>query len=66
MLRPMTTLAEFLVAHPIPGSVELLSTILDALTRVFHSHSPQSDANYIMQLLMSILESVASSISVSG
>ncbi|KAF8525719.1 armadillo-type protein [Gautieria morchelliformis] len=61
-LGPMTVLVEILVAHDMPGSVELMSTGLDVLTRVFHTHSSQSDANYLMQLLMSMLKSIASSI----
>jgi hypothetical protein len=62
----MTVLVEILVAHTMPGSVELMSSAIDALTRVFHAHSSQSDANYLMQLLMSMLESIASSITVSA
>jgi hypothetical protein len=58
----MTVLVEILVAHDMLGSVELMSTGLDVLTRVFHTHSTQSDANYLLQLLMSMLQSIASSI----
>lgn len=65
-LRPLAILAEILVGHPMPSSVGLMSAALDTLTRVFDTHSSQSDANYIMQLLMSVLESIATSTSVSG
>lgn len=63
-LRPMIVLVEILVAHPMPDSMELMSSALDVLSRVFHNHASQSDASYLMQLLMSMLESIALSTSV--
>ncbi|KAF8578875.1 ARM repeat-containing protein [Ramaria rubella] len=60
-LRPLTVLVEILAAHPMPGSVEVMSSALDVLARVCHIYS-QTDTNYVMQLLMSIIESIATSI----
>ncbi|GJJ09338.1 hypothetical protein Clacol_003560 [Clathrus columnatus] len=59
----LTVLAEILVAHSVPGSPELLSCALDTLAAICHGQSLQSDAHYTIQLFMTIIETMVSSIS---
>jgi U3 small nucleolar RNA-associated protein 10 len=56
---------EVLEARPLPGSLDLISHLLETLNRVVQSVSPaQADVSYIEQLLMSTIESSASKIKV--
>ncbi|KAF8515684.1 armadillo-type protein [Hysterangium stoloniferum] len=60
-LRLLTTLIEILIAQPLSGSIELMSTALDTLTQVCHAHSSQPEANYVTQLLLTILDVITTS-----
>ncbi|KAJ3530702.1 hypothetical protein NM688_g7673 [Phlebia brevispora] len=58
-------LAEVLGAKPLPGSVELVSCLLEALSKIFHdAESNATDKSYLEQLFMSALENSAVNVSV--
>ncbi|TCD67119.1 snoRNA-binding rRNA-processing protein utp10 [Steccherinum ochraceum] len=59
-LSSLTLLAELLGSKKFPGSVDLVSALLDTLTKVVHdAPSTESDKVFVEQLLMSALENVA-------
>ena len=62
----LSLLAEVLAARALPGSLELITCLLETLGAVAHA-SPASDADhaYVEQLLMSAVEASASAIAVS-
>ncbi|KAF8630264.1 hypothetical protein AX17_005450 [Amanita inopinata Kibby_2008] len=63
-LRQLTLLVEVLGTTSLPGSLDLISKLLDTLNRVAQSISPtQADVNYIEQLLISAIENAAEKIS---
>lgn len=56
----LTLLAELLGSKKLPGSVDLISALLDTLTKVVHdAPSTEGDKVFVEQVLMSALESVA-------
>lgn len=56
---------EVLGARSLPGSPELVASLLDTLSHVLHDTSvPPSDKTYVEQLLLSALENVISNIPV--
>lgn len=62
----LTLLAEILSASPLPGSLDLISRLLDTLNNVLHYEPPaQGDKSYVEQLLMSAVESAANKVVVS-
>ena len=62
----LTLLAEILSAKPLPGSLDLISRLLDTLNSVLHFEPPaQGDKSYVEQLLMSAVESAAEKVAVS-
>ncbi|KAI0092311.1 armadillo-type protein [Irpex rosettiformis] len=61
----LTTLAEVLGAKPLPGSSELVSTLLDTLSKTINDGSVASaDKAYLEQLLLSAIDNVVTNISV--
>ncbi|KAF9468309.1 hypothetical protein BDZ94DRAFT_1246474 [Collybia nuda] len=59
----LSLLTEVLGTRSLPGSLDLISHLLETLNRVIQSVSPaQADINYIQQLLMSAIENVANKI----
>lgn len=64
-LSKLTFLLEVLASQQLPGSVELLSGLLDTLSGLLTiSVASKSDLIYTEQLLMSCMDSVASRIEV--
>lgn len=64
-LPRLSLLVEILGTKSLPGSLDLISCLLDTLNKVVQSLPPaQADVNYIEQLLMSAMESVSSKITV--
>ncbi|KAF8797612.1 hypothetical protein BYT27DRAFT_7204423 [Phlegmacium glaucopus] len=62
-LPRLSLLVEILGTKSLPGSLDLISCLLDTLNKVVQSFpSAQADVSYIEQLLMSAVESVASKI----
>jgi hypothetical protein len=62
---PLTILVEVLGGKPLPGSSELVITLLDSLSKVINDGSvPATDKIYIEQLLLSALDNAVSNISV--
>ena len=62
----LVLLAEILAASSLPGSLDLISRLLDALNSVLHYEPPaQGDKSYIEQLLMSAVENAAQNVIVS-
>lgn len=58
---------EVLGTRSLPGSLDLISNLLETLNRVLQSvTSAQTDINYVEQLLMSAIENAASKVKVSG
>jgi hypothetical protein len=56
----LTFLSEILSAHPLPGSLDLVSSLLDTLGKVVHDTSISiAEKTYVEQLLMSALENAA-------
>ena len=54
----LTLLIEVLGAKSLPGSLELITSLLETLTRVAHdAHAVSADRTYNEQLLMNALES---------
>jgi U3 small nucleolar RNA-associated protein 10 len=64
-ITKLTFLTEALNAVALPGSVDLISHLLQALSCVVQTFSPlQADVNYTEQLLMSAIDAVASKVTV--
>lgn len=64
-LPMLTLLVEVLSASDLPGSLDLISVLLDTLARTIGSVvAPQSDLIYVEQLLMTCVESAASQVKV--
>jgi U3 small nucleolar RNA-associated protein 10 len=62
----LALLAEILAASPLPGSIDLISRLLDTLNSVLHYELPaQGDKSYVEQLLMSAIENAAHKVIVS-
>ena len=57
---------EALGSKTLPGSVELLSCLLETLSKIIHDTSTATDKIYIEQLLMTALESTALNVNVSA
>lgn len=63
----LTFLAEILGSRPLPGSLDLVSCLLETLNKVVHdTSSSAADKTYVEQLLMSALENAAVNIPVSA
>ncbi|KAF8901036.1 armadillo-type protein [Gymnopilus junonius] len=63
ILPRLGLLVEILGSKSLPGSLDLISHLLDTLSKTVQALSPaQADVSYIQQLLMSALESAASKI----
>ncbi|KAF9480276.1 hypothetical protein BDN70DRAFT_905831 [Pholiota conissans] len=64
-LPRLSLLAEILGTKSLPGSLDLISHLLDTLSKVVQTlPATQADVSYIEQLLMSAIESTASKIKV--
>jgi len=64
-LSELTLLAEILGSNPLPGSLELVSALLETLSKLIQSPpTSQADANYVEQMLMSAIDSASSNIPV--
>lgn len=62
----LTLLAEVLAASVLPGSLDLISRLLDTLNAVLHYELPtQGDKSFVEQLLMSAIENAAGKVVVS-
>ncbi|KAI6117492.1 hypothetical protein EV401DRAFT_2197674 [Pisolithus croceorrhizus] len=60
-LQPLTILAEALATSDIPGSVTLISHLLETVNSVIHSNVwGPSDTNYLCQMLLAGIENSAS------
>jgi len=63
----LSVLSEVISSILLPGSIELISCLLDTLSKVAHCDSiPQADVVYVEQLLMSGIENVATNVAVRG
>lgn len=61
----LSLLVEVLGSKPLPGSMDLLSRLLETLSKVIQSAVPgQGDVAYVEQLLMSAIENAASKVTV--
>ncbi|EGO02920.1 hypothetical protein SERLA73DRAFT_102973 [Serpula lacrymans var. lacrymans S7.3] len=59
----LTLLAEVLGTKDLPGSLDLISSVLETMSKVAHQDSQgASDTNYIVQMLMSAVENIANKI----
>ena len=66
-VRQLSFLVEILGTKPLPGSIELISYLLQVLSNIVQNLSPsEAEVNYTEQLLMSAVESAASRVSVSS
>lgn len=66
MLLPLTLLAEILASITLPGSIELISRLLETLNAVVqYASTTQGDFSFLEQILMSAVENVADKVSVS-
>lgn len=64
-LPRLSLLVEILGTKSLPGSLDLISHLLDTLSKVVQTlPATQADVSYIEQLLMSAIESAASKIKV--
>lgn len=62
----LVLLAETLSSRPLPGSVELVSCLLETLNKVIHdATSSATDKSYNEQLLMTAIENAATHVPVS-
>lgn len=62
---PLTILVEVLGTTDIPGSIDLISHLLETLNKVVRSEGMgQSDTSYVCQMLMSAVERSASQVTV--
>ena len=65
-LQPLTLLAEVLGTTEIPGSLDLVSNLLETLNRIVRSDVwGPSDTSYVCQMLMAAIEKSASRLTVS-
>lgn len=65
VLPRLSLFVEVLGTRSLPGSLDLISHLLETLNRVVQSVSPaQADVSYVEQLLMSAVENSASKIKV--
>ncbi|KJA17838.1 hypothetical protein HYPSUDRAFT_191636 [Hypholoma sublateritium FD-334 SS-4] len=63
MLPRLSLLVEILGTKSLPGSLDLITHLLDTLSKVVQTLPPtQADVSYIEQLLMSAIESAASKV----
>jgi hypothetical protein len=66
-ISKLTFFAEALTTQTLPGSVDLISHLLQALSSVVQALSAaQVDVNYTEQLLMSAIDSAASQVKVTN
>jgi U3 small nucleolar RNA-associated protein 10 len=66
MLPALTLLAEIISSNTLPGSIELISRLLETLNTVVQYVSPtRGDLSFLEQLLMSAVDNVADKVSVS-
>jgi U3 small nucleolar RNA-associated protein 10 len=64
-LQTITCLTEVIASRTLPGSIDLVRTLLETLGRLCQAHAPaRSDYDYVEQLLISALESSVSQIRV--
>ena len=64
-LSKLTFLAEVMSAQELPGSLDLISALLDSLARILDSvATTRPELLYIEQLFMTCIDSVASQIKV--
>lgn len=64
-LRRLTLFLEVLGTRPLPGSLDLISQLMDLSSQVMQSVSPaQADVSYIEQLLMSAIDNAADKVTV--
>lgn len=64
-IRQLSFLAEILGTKTLPGSIELISHVLQVLNSIVQSLSPtEAEVNYTEQLLMSAVETAANGVSV--
>lgn len=64
-LQALTILAEVLGTSDTPGSVDLISRLLETLDKVIHAKGlDTSDTNYVCQMLMAAIERSASKMTV--
>lgn len=64
-LQPLTLLAEVLGTTNVPGSLDLVSTLLETLNKIVRSdHWGPSDTNYVCQMLIAAIEKSASRVMV--
>lgn len=62
----LTTFVEVLAASDLPGSIDLISRLLDTLNNVLHYETPtQGDKSFVEQLLMSAIDNCAEKVVVS-
>ncbi|KAF5351352.1 hypothetical protein D9758_008071 [Tetrapyrgos nigripes] len=60
IMSRLSILSEVLASRPLPGSFDLISHLLEALSKVMQSvASPQADITFIEQSLMSAIENAA-------
>ena len=63
----LSLLGEVLGSKPLPGSLDLVTSLLETLSKVVHdTASSPADKTYTQQLLMSALENAANNIPVSS
>ncbi|OCH90866.1 hypothetical protein OBBRIDRAFT_729952 [Obba rivulosa] len=61
-LSTLSLLAEVLGSKPVPGSLELITCLLDTLSKVVHDTSAvAADKNYLEQILITAIENAVSS-----
>lgn len=59
----LSLLAEVLGTKDLPGSLDLVSALLEALSKLLQSTpASEADVNYVEQMLMSAIDSTASNI----
>lgn len=64
-MHQLTLLTEILGTKSLPGSLDLVSALLDTLNKLIQSSSgSQADANYVEQMLMSAIDNAATNIPV--
>lgn len=65
-LQPLTLLVEVLGTMEIPGSLDLISNLLETLNKIVRSDLwGPSDTSYVCQMLMAAIEKSASRLAVS-
>ncbi len=62
-ITELSFLAEILGTKSLPGSLDLVSALLDTLSKLIQRESTsQADVNYVDQMLMSAIDNAASNI----